>query len=68
MEWLNYQNLRYFWTVANEGGLKQAAIKQCLTGHAQRLIGSGRRTPMSPQVRKPCPLAFGCFFADLLTS
>lgn len=27
MEWLNYHHLRYFWTVAKEGGLKQAAAK-----------------------------------------
>jgi len=25
MEWLNYHHLRYFWTVAKEGSLKQAA-------------------------------------------
>lgn len=25
MEWLNYHHLRYFWTVAKEGGLRQAA-------------------------------------------
>ena len=27
MEWLNYHHLRYFWTVAKEGSLKQAAEK-----------------------------------------
>ncbi len=27
MEWLNYHHLRYFWTVAKEGGLQQAADK-----------------------------------------
>lgn len=27
MEWLNYHHLRYFWTVATEGGLQQAADK-----------------------------------------
>ncbi len=27
MEWLNYHHLRYFWTVAREGGLQQAATK-----------------------------------------
>jgi LysR family transcriptional regulator, transcriptional activator of nhaA len=27
MEWLNYHHLRYFWTVAKEGGLRQAAEK-----------------------------------------
>lgn len=27
MEWLNYHHLRYFWTVAKEGGLKKAADK-----------------------------------------
>ena len=27
MEWLNYHHLRYFWTVAKEGSLKQAADK-----------------------------------------
>ena len=27
MEWLNYHHLRYFWTVAREGGLQQAAAK-----------------------------------------
>lgn len=27
MKWLNYHHLRYFWTVAKEGGLKQAAQK-----------------------------------------
>jgi len=27
MDWLNYHHLRYFWTVAKEGGLKQAAAK-----------------------------------------
>jgi LysR family transcriptional activator of nhaA len=27
MEWLNYHHLRYFWTVAKEGGLQQAAGK-----------------------------------------
>jgi LysR family transcriptional activator of nhaA len=27
MEWLNYHHLRYFWTVAKEGSLKQAAAK-----------------------------------------
>lgn len=26
-EWLNYHHLRYFWTVAHEGGLRQAAEK-----------------------------------------
>jgi len=25
MDWLNYHHLRYFWTVAKEGGLRQAA-------------------------------------------
>jgi LysR family transcriptional activator of nhaA len=25
MDWLNYHHLRYFWTVAREGGLRQAA-------------------------------------------
>ena len=25
MEWLNYHHLRYFWTVAKEGGLARAA-------------------------------------------
>lgn len=27
MEWLNYHHLRYFWTVAREGGLARAAAK-----------------------------------------
>ena len=27
MDWLNYHHLRYFWTVAKEGGLRQAAEK-----------------------------------------
>lgn len=27
MEWLNYHHLRYFWTVAKEGGLRPAAEK-----------------------------------------
>ncbi|HLP01116.1 MAG TPA: transcriptional activator NhaR [Opitutaceae bacterium] len=27
MDWLNYHHLRYFWTVAKEGGLQQAADK-----------------------------------------
>jgi LysR family transcriptional regulator, transcriptional activator of nhaA len=27
MEWLNYHHLRYFWTVAKEGSLKEAAEK-----------------------------------------
>jgi LysR family transcriptional activator of nhaA len=27
MEWLNYHHLRYFWTVAKEGSVKQAAAK-----------------------------------------
>ena len=27
MEWLNYHHLRYFWTVAKEGGLQPAATK-----------------------------------------
>jgi LysR family transcriptional regulator, transcriptional activator of nhaA len=27
MEWLNYHHLLYFWTVAKEGGLKQASAK-----------------------------------------
>ena len=27
MDWLNYHHLRYFWIVAREGGLKQAAEK-----------------------------------------
>ena len=27
MEWLNYHHLRYFWTVAREGGLRRAAEK-----------------------------------------
>src|SRR5512137_603891 len=27
MEWLNYHHLRYFWVVAKEGSLKQAAAK-----------------------------------------
>jgi len=27
MDWLNYHHLRYFWTVANEGGLRPAAEK-----------------------------------------
>lgn len=27
MNWLNYHHLRYFWTVAKEGGLRQAAEK-----------------------------------------
>ena len=27
MEWLNYHHLRYFWTVAKEGGLARAAAK-----------------------------------------
>jgi len=27
MDWLNYHHLRYFWTVAKEGSLKQAAEK-----------------------------------------
>lgn len=27
MDWLNYHHLRYFWTVAREGGLRQAADK-----------------------------------------
>jgi len=27
MDWLNYHHLRYFWTVAREGGLRQAAEK-----------------------------------------
>lgn len=27
MEWLNYHHLRYFWTVAKEGGLTRAAAK-----------------------------------------
>ena len=27
MEWLNYHHLRYFWIVAKEGGLRQAAEK-----------------------------------------
>jgi LysR family transcriptional activator of nhaA len=27
MDWLNYHHLRYFWTVAKEGGLKPAAAK-----------------------------------------
>ena len=27
MEWLNYHHLRYFWVVAKEGGLKNAASK-----------------------------------------
>jgi LysR family transcriptional activator of nhaA len=27
MEWLNYHHLRYFWTVAKEGSLKQASDK-----------------------------------------
>jgi LysR family transcriptional activator of nhaA len=27
MEWLNYHHLRYFWTVAHEGGLRLAAEK-----------------------------------------
>ncbi|HLP08247.1 MAG TPA: LysR family transcriptional regulator [Opitutaceae bacterium] len=27
MDWLNYHHLRYFWTVAKEGGLQQAASK-----------------------------------------
>jgi LysR family transcriptional activator of nhaA len=27
MEWLNYHHLRYFWTVAKEGGLQKAADK-----------------------------------------
>lgn len=27
MDWLNYHHLRYFWTVAREGGLRQAAAK-----------------------------------------
>jgi LysR family transcriptional activator of nhaA len=26
-DWLNYHHLRYFWTVAREGGLRQAAAK-----------------------------------------
>jgi LysR family transcriptional activator of nhaA len=27
MDWLNYHHLRYFWTVAHEGGLRRAAEK-----------------------------------------
>ena len=27
MEFLNYHHLRYFWTVAKEGGLTKAAVK-----------------------------------------
>jgi DNA-binding transcriptional LysR family regulator len=27
MDWLNYHHLRYFWTVAKEGGLRQAAAR-----------------------------------------
>lgn len=27
MDWLNYHHLRYFWTVAKEGSMKQAAAK-----------------------------------------
>ena len=27
MEWLNYHHLRYFWNVAKEGSLAQAAAK-----------------------------------------
>ncbi|CAN5796436.1 transcriptional activator NhaR [soil metagenome] len=27
MEWLNYHHLRYFWVVAKEGGLRQAALR-----------------------------------------
>ena len=27
MDWLNYHHLLYFWTVAKEGGLRQAAEK-----------------------------------------
>jgi LysR family transcriptional activator of nhaA len=37
MEWLNYHHLRYFWLVAREGGLVQAAA---VSGVAHQTVGS----------------------------
>jgi LysR family transcriptional activator of nhaA len=72
MEWLNYHHLLYFWTVAREGGIQQAAARLRLappTVHAQiraleealgekLLVRQGRRLVLTEMGR----VAFG--YAD----
>ena len=38
MEWLNYHHLRYFWTVAKEGGLARAAAKLHVCGNISNIV------------------------------